>query len=329
MIAGAPRVLVLGVQIVDVLGRTITHLPNGQNSERIEAIRMTAAGTAAGTAVDFAKLGCAVVCHGAVGDDDLGAYLEAKLSSFGVTPSLARIEDVQTSASMLAITAEGDRPVWHVPGANAAFSGDHLDYGLLAAQDAIHLGGVDSMPGLDTSDAQTYLEVARDAGLLVSVDLQSANADLLTSRRVTDVLGLTDVFMPNLDQARKITGGHDEVVMARDLASLGPSVVVIKLGDRGCYVHTEVESFWVRCKPVDVVDTTGCGDAFCAAFVTARLHDFDFYSAARIAVAAGSLTATGLGSDAGIVNFEETVRAVGSLTKPELVHRSDGRLRRR
>jgi sugar/nucleoside kinase (ribokinase family) len=57
---------------------------------------------------------------------------------------------------------------------------------------------------------------------------------------------------------------------------------------------------------VDVVDTTGCGDAFDAGFMLTTAMGWELEQAARFGAACGSLVATGLGSDAGIVDFETT-----------------------
>jgi hypothetical protein len=66
------RVVSLGVHIVDILGRPVTHIPPGQGRQLLEEIRITAAGTAAGTSVDLAKLGAEVVAMG--GPDVLGRF---------------------------------------------------------------------------------------------------------------------------------------------------------------------------------------------------------------------------------------------------------------
>jgi sugar/nucleoside kinase (ribokinase family) len=61
---------------------------------------------------------------------------------------------------------------------------------------------------------------------------------------------------------------------------------------------------------VNVVDTTGCGDAFDAGFIVALHHKMDTETALRFAQASAGLVATGLGSDAGIVSFDETLKTM-------------------
>ena len=63
-----PTIVSMGVHILDVLGRHVSEIPPGQNIALIDEIRITAAGTAAGTSVDMAKLGCKVIAVGAAGN---------------------------------------------------------------------------------------------------------------------------------------------------------------------------------------------------------------------------------------------------------------------
>ena len=78
------RVTVLGAHILDVLGRPVETIPPGQGSVRLREIRATAAGTAAGTGVDLAKLGARVLAVGALGDDLLGDMVLAAMARHGV-----------------------------------------------------------------------------------------------------------------------------------------------------------------------------------------------------------------------------------------------------
>lgn len=117
------EIVSMGVHILDVLGRHVSEIPPGQGISLIDEIRITAAGTAAGTSVDLAKLGCSVTAVGAVGNDEMGNILIGILNRYGVnTKYLARKDGVQTSGSILPIRPNGERPALHVMGSNAVFS---------------------------------------------------------------------------------------------------------------------------------------------------------------------------------------------------------------
>ena len=81
------NVITMGAHILDVLVRPVTDIPPGQETALVEQMRMTAAGTAAGTALTFAKLGAAVRTAGAIGTDLAGDLLVSLLASAASTPA--------------------------------------------------------------------------------------------------------------------------------------------------------------------------------------------------------------------------------------------------
>src|SRR5207247_9983107 len=106
-----PAVVTVGVHIVHVLTRPVESIPAGQDTVLVDQIRLTAAGSAAGTAVDLARLGLDVVSLGAIGDDELGDFLVAVMTRHGVDVTrLARRSTDQTSASNLPTRPDGGRP---------------------------------------------------------------------------------------------------------------------------------------------------------------------------------------------------------------------------
>ncbi|HEX4816817.1 MAG TPA: PfkB family carbohydrate kinase [Nonomuraea sp.] len=291
-------VVTVGVHIVDILARPVDHIPDGQDTVLVDQIRLTAAGSAAGTAVDLVKLGHHVVTMGAVGDDELAAFLLMILAERGVdVSSLRRRAGEPTAASILPIRPDGGRPSFHVPGANLTVTYADLDPGVLRGARAIHLGGMDVTFGLGDPAFFALLDEARAAGTLVTMDLLSEMPDLLRMARA--FLPHVDYVLPNESQALHMTGAATVEAAAATLLADGPKGVVITLGGAGSLVATEGGSERVPARKVEVVDTTGCGDAYCAGFLTGLLHGHDVMTAARWGTAAAALVATGLGSDAG------------------------------
>ena len=102
------NVIAMGAHILDVLVRPVTDIPAGQDTALVEQMRMTAAGTAAGTALTFAKLGAAVRTAGAIGADPPGDLLLSLLGRAGIDTGLVvRKVDVPTSMSVLPIRPNG------------------------------------------------------------------------------------------------------------------------------------------------------------------------------------------------------------------------------
>ncbi len=142
------KVAAVGVHVLDTHVVGIESIPPGSDGALVETIRMSPAGTAGGTAVVLARLGAEVTSYGAVGDDAAADTLLALLAREGVdVGGLVRIAEQQTSASVLPVRPNGDRPAWHCIGANGAFTLDHVDLDALAEADHVHLGGPEFLGG--------------------------------------------------------------------------------------------------------------------------------------------------------------------------------------
>jgi sugar/nucleoside kinase (ribokinase family) len=301
-----PRVAAAGVYIVDVLGRPVESLPRGQTAHLLDEIRITVAGTGGGTAVDLARLGARVLAAGAIGTDAIGDFLLAVLESEGIASRLVRKPGVQTSATILPIHPDGTRPAWHVRGANATLSLEDMPWEDIAACDALHLGGITALGPLDGEPAAQVLRLAREAGALTTADcLGVKHPDALAFCRAC--LPHVDIFMPNEDEAMTITGAPDATAAALALRELGAACTVVKRGRAGCVVADADGARAIPGFAVDVVDTTGCGDAFCAGVIVATCGGWPIDRAATLGNATGALTARGLGSDAGARDLDEAL----------------------
>jgi sugar/nucleoside kinase (ribokinase family) len=301
-------VVTLGAHVLDILGRYVTHIPEGQGSVLLDEIRLGPAGSAAGTAVGLAKLGLNVSTVGAVGDDALGEVLISALNGYGVdTSHVVRKTGVQTSASILPIRPNGDRPALHAIGANAVYSIDDVPWALIEGAAHLHLGGTDSMRGLGRDGAAQILRRARDGGATTSMDILSEGSPKLLTI-LKPCFPFVDWFMPNTDQACKLTESRMPEEAAQRLLDLGVGGVVLTMGADGSLMTTARERAHLPAHDVKVVDTSGCGDAYCAGFIRALESGWTPSECMKLGNAAAALVAQGLGSDAGIRDLDHTIR---------------------
>ena len=299
--SSSPRIAVAGVHVLDVHAVGIESVPDGSEGQLVETIRFSAAGTAGGTALVLSRLGADVVSLGAVGEDPVGDTLVALLTREGIdTSRLLRRGDQQTSASVIPVRPNGDRPAWHCIGANAAFTLDDVDLDSLGEFDHVHLGGPEFMGG---EAAGKLLAAARDAGATTSLDiLAPGDPDMLDW--VADALPHADYLLPNDEQVLGFTGAGSLAEGARALMERGVGCVAVTQGRRGALVVTGDEEIEVPAYAVDVVDTTGCGDAFSAGFLRGRILGLDLRKAAALGCATAAQVAQGLGTDAGSYSLE-------------------------
>jgi len=302
-------ITVLGAHILDVLGRPVETIPSGQGSVRLTEIRATAAGTAAGTAVDLAKLGARVLAVGALGDDLIGDIVIAAMARHGVdTAGLVRKNEAQTSATILPIRPNGERPAFHVPGATRLFTRADVDLEPIRASRALLIGAPDALAGMTGEELAQIARTARDSGGLVAVDVLHPGRpqDL---ERFAPLLAVTDWFMPNGDQILALTSRTELADAIRDVLALGTAAVAVTCGADGCLVAGPDGGPPVHLPAleVEVTDTTGCGDGFTAGLLAGLLTGATPLDAAWLGLACGALVATGLGSDAGIENLGQVL----------------------
>lgn len=303
-------VSVIGLYILDVLGRPITRIPDRGGVDFIEEIRLTVAGTAGGTVVGTGKLGLKSLAVGAVGDDEKADWIFLTLAKHGIdTSALQRIKSVPTSATILNVRPNGERPALHVRGASDHFDVPSSMYDQVFDAPVIHLGGTGLLKRLDGPASLTLLKEAKRRGCTVTFDLIAANAE--TTEIVKPLLPYIDYFMPSIEEAKDMSGQGTAEDCAKFYLDHGARCCVFTLGGDGAYyAHHDGTRLTSPAYDVHVVDTTGCGDAFDAGFIAALHHNMDVETSLRFAQAAAGLVATGLGSDAGIESYEHTRRTM-------------------
>ncbi|MCZ4498876.1 MAG: PfkB domain protein [Marmoricola sp.] len=297
----APVVAVVGVHVLDTHALRIEEIPAGSDGAVIDTIRLSAAGTAGGTGLVLSRLGAQVHSIGAIGTDPIGDTLLALLNREGIdTARLVRTPSAQTSASVIPVRPNGDRPAWHCIGANGTLTLDQIDLASVPGLTHVHLGGPEFLGG---EAAGELLAAAHALGCTTSVDvLAPGDPDLLAW--IADCLPHTDYLLPNDEQVLGFTGAASLAEGAQALVAAGAGCVAVTQGAKGALVVTADEVLEVPAYAIEAVDTTGCGDAFSAGFLRGISLGLDRRGAAELGCAAAAQVAQGVGTDAGDYTLE-------------------------
>jgi sugar/nucleoside kinase (ribokinase family) len=299
------KAIAMGVHVLDVLVRPVEAIPEGQGGQLVDEIRITAAGTAGGTALVLAKLGAEVRSAGALGTDPLAQMLVGLLERDGVdTSMLVRREGIQTSASVLPIRPDGSRPAFHVVGANAHYGPADVDWEAVAEASHLHLGGPEFMGG---EAAAEILARAREYDVVTSADVL-APGDMGVLEWIAPALPHLDYLLPNDEQAIGFTGEPDVESACRALVARGVGCIAATCGADGVLIANGDTVEQISAFQVDIVDTTGCGDAFSAGFLRGLALGRDRRGAAEIGCATAALVAQGLGTDYGKFDLDGVVQ---------------------
>lgn len=264
-------------------------------------------GTTANVACAFAKLGRPAALLGRVGDDAHGPMLRESLMQFGVSTEHLTTVECAASASVIAMIApSGERAIVYMP--MPGESGVEPPEALQATRI------VYSMP-YELTAFLRLANAARKAGALVAIDLEPAvapdHAAMLARIRCADVVFFNEAGF------RVGTGEAPDQASISRLLDAGPRVVVVTLGSAGAMAADRAGFATQAAFPARVIDTTGAGDTFNAAFLVALLDGEDLQCALQFACAAASCTVAALGARPGLPS-RRAVQAAMSAADPTI-----------
>jgi ribokinase len=280
--ARSGTVLVVGSINADLVV-TLDRLPEPGETVTGGRFARHGGGKGANQAVAAARAGARVRFAGAVGDDDLGAAAIEELAGEGVdVGAIARLDDEPTGVALIAVDREGRNQIAVASGANA-----RLDAGLVdKAVDA---------EGLTSADVVLLgFEVPDDAVLTGARAAAAAGARAVLNpapaRELPDGLPDGVILVPNGLEAATLTGENDAASAARALARRTGAPVLVTVGADGALLAGDGGDRIVALEApeVEVVDTTGAGDAFCGVLAAGLAAGLDLEAAARGAVEAAS-----------------------------------------
>ena len=303
---------IVGLYVLDILGRPVSEIPKGGDLAYIDELRLTVAGTAGGTIIDCAKLGLSTLAVGAVGDDEKADFVVSVLEKFGAdTAGFERIKGVPTSSTILNIRPNGERPALHLRGACDYFMPPNKEKLNIFDCKVFHLGGTGLLKKLDGSASVELLNDAKENECITTWDLIGATESTIDI--VKPLLPHIDYFMPSIEEASIMCGLDDPKDIAKYYLDNGVTNCVLTMGGEGSLFVNKDETIKTPAFDINVVDTTGCGDAFDAGMITSLINDFDLEKSLKFATTTSGLVATGLGSDAGIIDFDDTINKMNTL----------------
>jgi sugar/nucleoside kinase (ribokinase family) len=259
------RVVVVGDVMTDVVASLSG--PVAQASDTPARVVQRGGGAGANVAAWLARAGATVTLIGRVGDDVAGRELAEGLRSEGVDVRLATDPARPTGTCIVLVEPGGERSMLPDAGANAGLEAVPLP------DDAthLHLAGYALLHPGSRPAARAMLAEATARGIAVSVD-PSSTAPLIRARSAAffEWIQGAQLLLPNRDEAATLTGMPDPKASARALTAHAGEVVV-KLGAQGALWTDGNEQVRAPAVDVQVVDTTGAGDAFAAGLLAARL----------------------------------------------------------
>lgn len=272
------RVATLGDLLLDVIVRL--HEPLAPGGDAPAETRVAPGGQAANVAAWVAALGGESRLVAKRADDDAGALVRARIVAAGVELEGPLVAG-RTGVVVSLVGTDGERTMAADRGVAATLEPDELDPAWFEV-DRLHVSGYALTANPVAEAAARAVADSRARGAEISVDLASWSA--LRDAGSDRVRSRLDALAPDL-----VFGTERELDLVGDG---GASVRVTKLGPDGCVVERGTERVEVAAEHAEIVDTTGAGDAFAAAFLLGETLE----DGARRGVAAAARAVAQLGA---------------------------------
>jgi sugar/nucleoside kinase (ribokinase family) len=299
--------VVLGEVALDVVLAGVDRIPRRWSEVGIvQTAGIFTAGSAGYVAQCFSKLGGYAAIVGRIGDDSAGKIVLKGFHDCSVSiASLAVDEAFETEVSTVIVYNDGNKS--SVVSKAPPLGLDKLEPKCLHGARAFHIGAYLMVPDIWGRDVVRWMRHAEREGISVSLDPQmSATGEW--RKAFEGVLEHLDLLLLDEVEARKISGKKSTRNALEYLFGQGVATIAVKVGRRGCIVgeYGRIRSVGAfRTKPVS---TIGAGDAFDAAFIYGRTHDWSIEKTARFSNVVAALSMTRLGCVAAIPKAREAER---------------------
>lgn len=271
----------------------VSHLPRPGETVLGQGHFSDTGGKGANQAVAAARLGRNVAMIGMIGNDRAGIRLLQSLGEAQVdTRAIVRTGEAPTGMALITVDERGENMIVVSPGANAMLRPDDLEVAESLLDQAVI-----TMLQLEVRTDTVIAAARRSAGRVI---LNPAPARRLDPELLEEI----DVLIPNRSELAVLCDAElpTDIGAAGDLAERleGPAAVVVTLGEEGALIVEGGRRTHIPAVPVEVVDPTGAGDAFCAGIADALVRGADHEEAVRWAVRCGAAATKRWGAQASL-----------------------------
>lgn len=277
-------------------------------------------GKAANVSYLARKLGLQTLLLGHVGDDDLAEQALRPLRAAGVNLSgVRKVAGAGTGVAMITVPPDGKKGIVLAANANHLWQPEDIAEVVSIIEDAPE----GAVLVLDCEVPPDLLEEAATTalGCGVKIILDPSPAENASAA----LIATADIITPNAGEAEQLTGVRcNDIESAaqagRVLEEQGARAACVRLPDGGCVLVEKHHTTVIRPVPLQVIDTTGAGDAFTGALAVAVAENRPLPDAVRFAVAASHLAVTRYGSQAALPDRAQIEQMYGQLSSDDFSH---------
>jgi len=301
------RLACIGILVGDFVVKPVTEMPEMGKLTLVDTTELHIGGCASNTGIDAKRLGADVAVIGKTGKDALGDFVTSTLAKEGIeTTGIKREDSITTSGTAVLVHPDGERSFIHSFGANSKFSSNDVDYSYLQGFKIVHVAGIFLMPLLEGEDLLTLCRKVKSSGRVLSLDTAWDSRGHWFAA-IKDSLPFVDYFFTSFEEAKMLSGKNSLEDMAEFLLEAGAKNICLKMGEKGAFIMNKRERKFFPAVKVDVVDSTGAGDAYVAGFLVGLLKGYNFLQCGHLANLVGAQAVTAVGATTGIRSWDALV----------------------
>ncbi len=283
----------VGLNATDTLISLATFPSIGAKVE-FETVKVLPGGQTASAVVACQTWGMRTRYVGKLGDDHAATIHRDAFASAGVDARTLTAANTASAQSIILVDGSGERTVLLKRDERTSLHPEDLKPEWIQSARALHIDG------FDTAAATLAAQWARDAGIPVIADLDEIYPG------VHDLLPLIDYLIVSRDFPARLTGDRDlEKALQRMQRLYGSKLTAATLGHDGVLAWDGLDFHYTPAYKVPVIDTTGAGDLFHAAFIYGLMQRWPLDRQLDFACAAAALNCTASGARGGIRSVVE------------------------
>ena len=296
------QIVVVGACMIDLISYVPRFPEMGETLHGTE-FRMGYGGKGANQAIMAAKLGSKVIMVSKVGDETFGNGTFENFKKNGVlTDFVYKSKEFFSGVAPIFVTPKGENSIVIVSGANDKLTPEEISNASKEIEKSSYLI---CQLEIEVELSLAALRLAKKLGVSTILNPAPARNSL-----PAEIYKLTDIFCPNESEAelltsRKIDSISDVKGMAQEFITAGAKSVIITLGENGCYVLANGVGRHLLANKVDVVDSTGAGDAFVGALAHYLDLGNDIFESARMASAVATISVQGKGTQSSFPGLDQ------------------------
>jgi ribokinase len=315
------EVLVLGDINIDTVW-PVPVLPGPGRDAYVQSVSTGLGGATLNTAIVLDRLGQPAAVFSCLGNDLFAGLARAMIAQTGVNQEYICVNPLHgTGLIFLAVTPDGERTMFSFRGANVQLDPAAIREEAFEHASILHISGYSLLEHPQSDAVWRAVELAKKHQVAISLDTGLEPA-LIDPQGLCRLLDDVDICVTGLKETGELFCIADPELAAAHLISLGVKLAAIKLGEKGCFIASQEGKYSCPAFKVDVVDTTGAGDAFTAGLLYAWLRKWDLPSATILSSALGAIATTVKGAGLELPTHESVLKFLES-KRDESVLRED------